>query len=147
MKTNNKLKLILVNPPAPQIIEPHYDRPDFPRTALAFLAGHIRQRCKDEIDIEILDCKFDQLSENDSILKITEMNPDIVGFTAMTNEIKSAARLCEKLKKQIEFTSIVGGVHYTALPEETLIEFPSFDFGVAGEGEEVLCDLVVAIKK
>jgi anaerobic magnesium-protoporphyrin IX monomethyl ester cyclase len=146
MTINNKLKLLLVNPPAPQIIEPHYDRPDFPRTALAFLAGHVRDRCKSDIEIHVMDCKFDRLNEKEAATRILKINPDIIGFTAMTNEIKSAARLCSILKEHCQFTSIVGGVHYTALPEETLFEFPCFDFGVAGEGEEVLCDLLMAIK-
>jgi radical SAM superfamily enzyme YgiQ (UPF0313 family) len=145
MTTDKRLKLLLVNPPAPQIVEPHYDRPDFPRTALAFLAGHVRDRCSQFVDIEIMDCKFDRLSEKEAISRIVKISPDVIGFTAMTNEIKSAANLCSLLKHTLTFTSIVGGVHYTALPEETLLEFPCFDYGVAGEAEEVFCELLLSI--
>lgn len=56
---NKKLKVLLINPPAKNIIEPHYDTPDFPRTALAFLAGYIREFLSDKVEVQVLDCKFD----------------------------------------------------------------------------------------
>jgi len=41
--------------------------------------------------------------------------------------------------------TVLGGVHLTALPEQTLREFPEFDYGVLGEGEESLHALVTAL--
>ena len=36
----------------------------------------------------------------------------------------------------------MGGPHPSALPRETLLEFPVFDIAIKGEGEEVLLELL-----
>jgi len=141
MKLNGNHHLLLVNAPAPNVVEAHYDTPVFPRTSLAFLAGYVRDHLPG-ITISVLDCKFDRLNEQIAIEKILKMKPTIIGFTAMTNEVKSCAKLCSKIKEKMDFKSIIGGVHYSALPEQTLREFPCFDYGVAGEGEEALLSLL-----
>ncbi len=41
---------------------------------------------------------------------------------------------------------MIGGVHVTALPKETLSEFSSFDMGVVGEGEITFYELCDALK-
>ncbi len=137
---NNKIsRVLLVNPPPYQIVEPYYDTPNYPRTALAFLAGHLREN---NVEVEVLDCKFDRLSYEEGLKRIKKYNPTLVGFTAFTNEIKPAghfARLVKKYNPQIN--TIIGSVHVTALPEQTLREFPEFDYGVIGEGEVSLLEL------
>lgn len=136
------LKVILINPPALKNIEPHYDRPRFPRTALAFLGGYIREHFSQQIEVKLVDCKFDRLTNKDAIRVVNDFKPDVIGFTAMTNEIIPAAKLCQEVKKEYSFTSVIGGVHYTAIAEETLREFPCFDYGIAGEGEEPFLELL-----
>jgi radical SAM superfamily enzyme YgiQ (UPF0313 family) len=42
---------------------------------------------------------------------------------------------------------VIGGVHVTALPYQTLEEFLSFDFGVFGEGEKTLNELCLALSQ
>lgn len=136
---NRPSRVLLVNPPPYQIIEPDYDTPNFPRTALAFLAGHLREH---DMPVEVLDCKFDRLSYEDGLERIKKYNPTLVGFTAFTNEIKPAGHFA-KLVKQYDprITTLIGSVHVTALPEQTLREFPEFDYGVIGEGEVSLLEL------
>lgn len=60
--------------------------------------------------------------------------------------MKVSAKLAELVSKTTPnvFTCI-GGPHITALPEETLKEFPSFDFGIYGEGEETIVRLVKSL--
>lgn len=41
--------------------------------------------------------------------------------------------------------TIVGGVHVSALPEDTLLKFKDIDFVVIGEGEETAVDLISAL--
>lgn len=138
------MKFLLVNPPPYQVIEPYYDQPDFPRTSLACLAAYLREN---SIEVEVLDCKHERLGNEQAVDFIEKSNPDMVGFTAMTNEIKPAARLAEMVKeKWPDKITMIGGVHVTALPEQTLNEFPSFDYGVTGEGELTLMRLIEAIQ-
>lgn len=68
---------------------------------------------------------------------------DLVGITAMTPQIKNAHELAQKIKKRTpDIPIIIGGVHASVLPEQTLSEFPAFDICVIGEGEETLLEIV-----
>ncbi len=70
-------------------------------------------------------------------------NPGYVGISAVTVSIKSAAALAEELKRRDgNLTVILGGMHVSALPEQTLREFGGFDIGVVGEGEETVVELL-----
>ena len=130
------MKVVLVNPPPYQLVEPYYDTPPYPRTAIAYLAGFLRSK---GIDVDAVDCKFDRLDYGQGINAVLAKDPTIVGLTAFSNEIVQAAEFASMLKKsRPELITLIGGVHFTAIPEQTLREFPSFDYGIKGEGEESL---------
>ncbi len=137
---NPSLKICLVNPPVLAVLEPWYDEPDFPRTALACLAAFIQD--VPGVSLKIIDSKFDNLSFEETLQAIESFGPDLVGFTAFTNEIKPAAYLAHKIKiKHPKVNTLIGGVHVTAIPKQTLEEFPAFDMAVVGEGENPLLEL------
>lgn len=137
-------KVCLVNPPVLGVLEPWYDTPTFGRSALAYLAGYLRQF--EGFSVQIIDAKFERLTFEQVNERLMVFKPDLVGFTAFTNEIKPAAYQAYLLKKyRPSCVTVIGGVHVTALPKETLQEFPHFDVGVVGEGEVTfhgLCDAV-----
>lgn len=138
-------KVCLVNAPVIAVLEPWYDTPSFGRTALAYLAGYLRQF--NGFEVCIIDAKFERLGFDATIERIRSINPDVVGITAFTNEIKPAAFLAHLVKQQFpSCVTVVGGPHVTAIPEETLIEFSSFDMGVVGEGEETFHELCTALR-
>lgn len=142
------VNIIIVNPPALKKVEPYYDEPDYPRTALAFLAGYLRERVELTDSVKVLDAKFDKLSFQKTIEEILKVNPNVVGLTAMTNEIKSAALVAKAIKeKDSSIVTVIGGVHVTALPEETMREFPEFDYGILGEGEGTFLNLINSLKQ
>lgn len=134
------MKILLVNPPPYQVVEPYYDRPPYPRTGIAYLAGYLRSK---NLDVSVLDCKFDQLSLEEGMERVKTLAPDIVGFGAFTNEIVQAADFALAVKQyNPKIITLIGSAHVTAIPEETMREFPQFDYGVVGEGEETLHELV-----
>lgn len=140
-----KFKICLINPPVLTVLEPWYDTPDFGRTGLAYLAGYLRQY--EGFDIKIIDAKLERLSFQEVLQRVIEFDPKIVGLTAFTNEIKPAAYQAALIKKSLpEIVTVIGGVHVTAIPKETLQEFNSFDIGVVGEGEVTFYELCSAIK-
>jgi radical SAM superfamily enzyme YgiQ (UPF0313 family) len=111
---------------------------------LGYLAASMRAR---GLECDVIDAKLERLSSNAVLRRIAEGPYDIVGFTAMTHEIAEAGKLAGLIKiKKPTTTTVVGGVHATALPAETLRNFPSFDVLVHGEGEVTLADLVGAIR-
>ena len=138
------IKVLLINPPVLAVLEPWLDRPDFGRPALAYLAGFLRQY--ESFDIKIIDAKFQRLNFREVLQQALKWKPDVIGFTAFTNEIKPAAYQAALIKKELPHViTVIGGVHVTALPVQTLNEFPSFDIGVVGEGEVTFSDLCHAV--
>ena len=74
---------------------------------------------------------------------IEEFKPDVVGSTAITTTLYSAMSFL-KFAKQVrpEAVTIIGGVHPTLSPLETLASCPEIDYAVLGEGEETVVDLL-----
>ena len=103
---------------------------------LLYLAAYIRQYGH---KVKILDLEVESLD----LKKISDINPDVVGITAMTPLIKKASKIATKIKSFLENKAIfvIGGNHATALPSETLKEFPVFDIAVVGEGEQTLKEI------
>jgi anaerobic magnesium-protoporphyrin IX monomethyl ester cyclase len=96
----------------------------------------------DGFECKIFDADFNSWSEATLIAKVCEYNPDVAGITSMTHEIVAAARIAHKLKANSNIPVIIGGCHVTALPGRTLEEFPDFDYGVSGEGERTMSELL-----
>lgn len=143
--TQNLFRVSLVNPPVIGVLEPWYDTPDFGRVALAYLAGYLRQF--PFFEIQIIDAKLEQLNFEQVLERLKKFNPNLVGFTAYTNEIKPAAYQATLVKKHLpQAITVIGGVHLTALPKETLQEFSAFDIGVVGEGEITFYQLCEAVR-
>jgi len=129
-----KTRVLLTSPAAGKTIEPLYDKPAFTRNAIASLAAYIRKHCT--VEIFCVDAKFEQITIDRLVKIITDFKPDIIGISAFTYEIIEAGKLASKVKKQLPKSKIcIGGSHVTAIPEQTLKEFPEFDFGFIGESE------------
>ncbi len=144
-KNHGSFRVCLVNPPVIGVLEPWYDTPDFGRVALAYLAGYLRQF--PSFEIKIIDAKLERLNFDQVLHQLNEFKPNVVGFTAYTNEIKPAAYQAAVVKKHLpEAITVIGGVHLTALPKETLEEFSAFDIGVVGEGEITFYQLCEALR-
>lgn len=113
-----------------------------PPINLAMLGAYLKER---GIEVEIRD--FDVEPIDDLEPWLNRFSPDLVGFTAMTPMITSAAEIAGRVKKHSSAMPIViGGPHASALPARTLREFPVFDYAVSGEGEEPLIRLVEGLK-
>jgi radical SAM superfamily enzyme YgiQ (UPF0313 family) len=141
----NQFKVALVNPPPFQILERQYDTPRFGRMGLAYLAGYLRHH--KSCDVEIIDAKLERLSFDETVRRVVATRPNLVGLGAFTCEVKPAAHIARLVKQALPaVTTAIGGVHVTALPEQTLREFPQFDLGVCGEGEATFAELCEALQ-
>jgi len=92
------MKICLINPPVLAVFEPWYDEPDFVRTGLAYLAGYLRQFTGYEI--KVIDAKFERLSFDDVRKLVSDFQPDVIGLTAFTNEIKPSSLSCGPFKER-----------------------------------------------
>src|SRR4029077_9870528 len=74
---------------------------------------------------------------------IVARRPGVVGISAMTHMVKTAARIAAQVKSRLpETIAVLGGFHASFLPQRTLEEFPVFDYLVVGEGEIAFTRLV-----
>lgn len=141
-----RLRVALVNAPPLGLQEPQYDTPDFTRYSLAVLAGFLRANGVASEDILLIDAKFERIGYREIRRRLEGFRPDLVGHTAFTNEIVQCGRVAAIAHavgraQGRRVVNIVGGVHATALPEQTLREFPQFDLACFGDGEETLLQL------
>ena len=144
-RASTSLRVVLINPPPLAIVEPWYDRPNWGRIALAYLASYLRQYSG--FEISIIDAKFERLDFQQTLERVVALQPHVVGLTAFTNEIKPAAYQAALIKEGLpSVVTVIGGVHVTALPQQTLKEFPSFDVGAVGEGEITFYELCDAVR-
>jgi radical SAM superfamily enzyme YgiQ (UPF0313 family) len=78
---------------------------------------------------------------------ITQHSPDVVGITATTAKFGSALKVAGIAKKiNPECKVVLGGVHPTLLPEES-VRNEHIDIAVQGEGEYTLLEIMKKIDK
>jgi anaerobic magnesium-protoporphyrin IX monomethyl ester cyclase len=114
-----------------------------PPLGLCYIAAYLR---KNDYDVSIIDAEALGYNLAQTVERIIDQKPDVVGLTCKTLWVNSAHKLARALKERAPDVPIVaGGHHPTALPERTLQEFPSFDFLVLGEGEITFLELLQAM--
>jgi len=139
------MKIALVNPP-PINHRERYDLPVYPHLGLGYIAAGLEQ--KGFHDLKVVDAKLARKNTDTALLELASFQPDIVGITAMTHEIIQASKFADKVKGLLPHCIItVGGVHVSVLPQQTLEEFSSFDYGIINEGEKSFPLLVETLSK
>lgn len=122
-----KIVLIRTNAPALQLVPP---------LGIGYISAYLN---KNGIETVLIDGLRDNI-DNKKILDIVlKEKPDAVGITCLTatyNEVMDMANLI----KQRNFICIIGGVHPTFLPYQTLIDSKA-DFVIIGEGEKSFYEL------
>ncbi len=107
---------------------------------VAALAAYLE---KHGIRTEILDLNLH--SEPYRLLRqvFVRLKPKVVGITAMTPLIYNAHKAASQVKEMDpSVVTVVGGIHPSALPQDTLNRFALFDYVVLGEGEITFLELV-----
>ena len=136
-------RVLLNNPPSTRA-KPYCRNRVIGCTGLAAVAGYLRSAA--DCEIAIVDSPLEGLDYERTLERIEDFRPDVIGFTAYTEQIKDAARMAKLVKDRLpDAVTVIGGVHVTALPRETLVEFPEFDQAVYGEGEVTFAELCPAL--
>lgn len=109
---------------------------------LAFVAAHARQAGHRVAVADLALSRSTTEADERLISRLRETKPDVVGFTAMTVEYRSAARAARLVREHLPSATVVfGGQHPTVRAAETAAE-PFCDGVVRGEGEEVFSALL-----
>ncbi|MGE5786194.1 MAG: B12-binding domain-containing radical SAM protein [Myxococcales bacterium] len=120
-----------------------YVAPFEPPLGLAYLSSALKAAGD---DVTLLDMQGELMDSAELERRIRELQPDLVGITAMTPTLPEALRVAEIVRASVSSTKIVlGGVHPTLDPESVLAN-PAVDFVIRGEGEVALAELALAIE-
>lgn len=116
-----------------------------PNMGLAYIAAALEQN---KHNIEIIDAQalgLDDATLRDNILN---KNPDIIGVTATTTSLYDGFNAI-KTGRELYPTAftIMGGIHASCLPIETLKDCPQLDAVCIGEGEITIVELAKALEK
>ena len=116
----------------------------WPALGLAYIAAMLE---KDGHFVKIVDRNPAMLKGEDVDLftrnALLDFKPDIIGITATTPLMEDVASVLAILGENFPAIQVVmGGPHVTALPEETLKNYPEVDIVVCGEGEYTMTEIV-----
>lgn len=111
-----------------------------PPLGLCYLAAMCREK---GFKTEIIDAPAENLDLLQTKERILKKSPSFVGITATTLSIINASKVAESIKKEApNIVTIIGGPHLSSVPESTLAKYQTFDYGVIGEGELTIIDLI-----
>ena len=134
-----KQKVMFINPNFQSKIRSISQITVGPPLGMAYLAAVLE---KDNFNVKILDANAYGLNINNVLFNVKKFNPDIIGLSAVTPTIYTVHDLILKIKKSLPNVKIIiGGVHASTLPEDTLKRFPSFDVVVLNEAESIISKL------
>lgn len=117
-----------------------------PPTGLLILAAYVERELPD-LEIEVFDSQARRGSWTDVEKYIQTSQPTIVAASGFTCNAYACARVAEIAKTiNNDIITVIGGIHFSALTEESLTDFPEIDYIVRGEGENTLVGLIKALK-
>ncbi len=113
-----------------------------PPLGIAYIASSLRAAGH---DVQIIDAIVELLDAEQVLEKIKRFDTQIVGVTAMTPTFQGAQEAAQ-LAKRAGCIVVMGGVHMALFARETL-EYDYVDYGVIGEGEDVMVSLCDALER
>ncbi|MHA1568933.1 MAG: B12-binding domain-containing radical SAM protein, partial [Alphaproteobacteria bacterium] len=112
--------------------------------SLLYLAAFLRERGH---EVRLLDLDFYRGVSPHLEEAVAEFDPELAGISAYTTNIVRAAEIAAKVKNlRPEIPTLLGGFHASALPEQTMREFPVFDMLAVSEGELTTAELAARLE-
>ncbi len=118
----------------------------WPPAWVAYLSGPLKKA--GFTDIHFVDAMTNHLSDEDLRAKMVELQPDVIGTTAITPSIYKAEEVLRIASEAVpEAVRVLGGIHATFMYKQVLSEAPWIDVIVRGEGEEIFLNLITMISE
>ena len=113
----------------------------YPPLGLAYVAAVLEESGH---EVRILDVPALNLTLDEMRKEILDFKADVAGITCMTSTIKGSLEAA-RIAKESGAIVVMGGPQLAVYPKET-ISYKFIDFGVVGEGEYVMRDLLTALE-
>ena len=114
-----------------------------PSLGIGYMAAVLEQN---NIDVDVLDSSALEMSYDELGEEILKRNPDIVSISALTPTMGVALDSADKIKQVKPDTIVVLGGYHPTFEYESVLEEPSVDVVVRGEGEYTFLELVQTIE-
>lgn len=147
------INILFVNPPSPdgeiyirdinRSGRRSRERTIWPQTSLAYLAAVMKQA---NYKVDIVDCIAEKMSWDKLRERIERDRPRYIVVVVITSIITNDLYVTY-LGKTLGSKTIAVGPHITSLPEETLRRYPSLDYGILGEAEATIKELINSIEQ
>lgn len=151
MELKRACDFLIINPPSPDGYvyirdvnrsgRRSRERSIWPQNSLAYLAAVAKEQ---GYQPNILDCIASELDWNQVVEYLKTFRPKWVVIEGISSTITNDA-YAGYLAKRYHGKTVLIGPHITALPEATMEAYPSLDFGILGEVEETLGELIQAV--
>lgn len=97
---------------------------------------------REGFDVEILDADIDGLSVHETVSRILDSKPDLIGLSLMTPQLMTALAASTLLKElRPDLPIVLGGAHFDSTKGDTFNMAQCFDLAVHGEGEYALLEV------
>lgn len=142
---NLRMKVLLIIPPNPK--KDRYGNFSdigtlYPPLGLAYISAVVEK----EAEVKVLDSEAMNYNYDDIKKFVKEFKPDVVGMQAYCTNVNRCYKIAEILKKiNKDLKIVLGGAQVTLEPKNTIIN-KNVDFGVYGEGEIVILNLLRTLK-
>lgn len=124
----------IANEPGNKTVMKHFGH--MPNIQLLYVAALLESS---GVEIQYYDILGMGISNNDLEVRLKQFRPDFIGLSVFTSHFHNAASWARYVKSFLPDTKIiVGGVHTTIFPTETLKYNPEVDFACVGEAEMVI---------
>lgn len=148
-----KLDIVLINPgdrkQVYQDLGKDYSAIE-PPFWIAVIAAYLRNN---GFSVAIIDANAENISPQETAERVNWLQPLLSAVivygsqpSASTQNMTIAGRICKAIKEHTDSKAAIGGLHPSALPEQTLRK-NDVDFVIEGEGPYTLKDLIQAIKE
>lgn len=135
------MNILLIQPNATDAASKDYLSLQFPIN-LGYIASALKTagHTISMIDLNVQHCRLEDI--------LAQTSAQVVGVTAMTSAIENAGKIISEVKRLApKVVTMLGGIHASALPEQTLREMPDLDYVVFGEGELTMVELLQVLEQ
>ena len=114
----------------------------FPPLSLAYVAGILQHAGH---KVKLIDANALRLSKQGVLKEVRDFSPDLLAFTVTTYLFYPVLEWIKYIKENTDVKVLIGGVHMGLYPKETL-SHKEIDYGIIGEAEETLPELINALE-
>ncbi len=136
--------VVLVHPPLEMVDRSGKSvriRPQrYPPLGLAYLAATLR---RENIEVRILDANALDFSERETLRRIRELSPDLIGIYTNSFNLRWVRSFCGSAREIFSVPLVLGGPHITHRPES--LPFLNADYAIRGDGERSFLALIQAL--